>query len=155
MESKQQRVVSVDSPTTSLRRRGKAFLVDFVCGLLVPSVVAQAFAGQAMPRDAPIGPEVVGGLFVLLFAATYWVVVPYVCGGQTIGKRAFGLRIVSCVSEKPSLWQLVLRTLCYVTTAIGAVQTLRPGSGLTCPLPHDVRARTRVVGIQSSNSSAT
>jgi uncharacterized RDD family membrane protein YckC len=146
MESKQQRVESVDPPTASLQLRGKAFFVDFFCGLLVPSVAAQAFAGQAMPGDAPIGPEVVGGLFVLLFVATYWVVVPYVCGGQTMGKRVFGLRIVSCVSEKPSLWQLALRTLCYVRTAVGAVQTLSSGSGLTGPLPHDVRARTRVVG---------
>jgi uncharacterized RDD family membrane protein YckC len=145
MESKQQTIAPRENAMVDLRQRGKAFLVDFLCGLLVPSVVAQAFAGQLMSDDAPISSEIVGGLFMLLFFITYWIVVPYASGGQTIGKRIFGLRIVSCTSERLSLRQLAVRTLCYAVTAIKVAQMRSIDSETSELLPHDVRARTQVV----------
>jgi len=130
---------------TDLRLRGKAFLLDFVCGLFVPSVVAQAVAGRVLISGVPISSEVVAGAFVVLSALIYWILVPYVSKGQTMGKWFFGVRIVSSVSEDLSICQLIVRTICYAITALEVAKTHRFETKEQGVLLHDARSRTRVI----------
>lgn len=145
MESKQQTITPYENLEMSFHQRAKAFLVDFMCGILIPSVIVQAFVGQLMPDDASVSSEIVAGFFIFLFFVTYWIVVPYVSNGQTIGKWIFGLRIVSCTSERLSFWQLMVRTLGYVVSAMKFVQMRSGDFDSSGTLSHDIRARTQVI----------
>lgn len=85
-----------------LMRRGVAFLIDWYAGSLVTALPIASIAMQ-LGRDmsdqdilgfpAPSG--LVAGVLGILFGIAYYALVPALMGGQTLGKRLLGVRIVS------------------------------------------------------------
>lgn len=93
--------------------RGFAALVDFVAATLVVSgaIAASLVVGPLLP---PRARQQLFGLFVmatLLIGWSYFVVLEWLWEGQTIGKRMFGLRVISADGSPASFTAVLVRNL--------------------------------------------
>ena len=72
--------------------RGFAAVLDFLIALLITAGLEIGYAQIGAPGDAALG----GVLRLLLFVLgwSYFILLEWLWNGQTIGKRAFGLRVI-------------------------------------------------------------
>jgi len=103
-------------PTDVVGRRVAQYLLDsvivFVGGIVVFGVIIGGAASSVDPNSG-VFPGMIG-LAYLLVAVWSWFVFAGLAsrlGGQTIGMRALGLRVVTLTGERPSLGALTVRWL--------------------------------------------
>ena len=138
----------------SFRRRAAAFVLDMAAAALVFTLVALPFAfiwqhghpgQQAHIIFAPLGRE--GGNWYSIIAFTaYMTLSVYLTNGRTIGKSLLGIRIVSTVHQRISLWHALERALAYgVSAAEIGLGFLQYFTSPNCRTTHDRIAETIVV----------
>jgi uncharacterized RDD family membrane protein YckC len=104
---------------------------------------------------APLGAEHTNWYSVLVFAA-YISLSVYVSNGWTLGKRALGIRVVSTVNERMTLWQSVERALGYgVSAAELGLGFLQYFVAPNCRTTHDRIADTVVIDTRRPRAEPT
>ena len=105
----------------SFRSRALAFLIDGAIVsalLLMPSLLSNIIgvrAGESFELSLEFGGLVSFVVIVLYFGlSTYWG------NGATIGKRALGIRVVSVVDSRLTLWHSIERALGYAASSLEA-----------------------------------
>jgi uncharacterized RDD family membrane protein YckC len=73
--------------------RGFAAVVDFLVALLITAGLAIGYGQIGAPGEAAIGGVIRLLLFVLGWS--YFILLEWLWNGQTIGKRAYGLRVIN------------------------------------------------------------
>jgi len=139
-------------PLASFSRRAAAIVIDFVAVFALAAVIAQP-VGSLWERTHPgtnlkivlaFGPE--ANWYSIAAVATYFTLSVFATNGLTLGKRLCGIRIVSTVHERISLWHALERALGYVVSAgelgLGFVQYFTTSN---CRTTHDRIAQTIVV----------
>ncbi len=139
-------------PLASFGRRASAIIIDFVAVFALAALVAQP-AGSFWERTHPgthlkivlaFGPE--ANWYSIAAVATYFTLSVFAANGLTLGKRLCGIRVVSTVHERISLWHALERALGYVVSAgelgLGFVQYFTTSN---CRTTHDRIAQTIVV----------
>ncbi len=108
-------------PLASFRSRALAFALDLA--VVLAGVIAVGLP-EALRKGRETGHEVViafdpfhslTGVGMLL---GYVALSTWLWNGRTLGKRLAGIRVVSLVRERLTLWQCVERTLGYATSAL-------------------------------------
>jgi len=103
----------------SFRSRALAFVVDSLlisAVLVAPSYWASTVSvrsGQSVVLDLGFG-----GLLSFGIAVLYFSLATYLGKGATIGKRLFGIRVVSLVHDHLSLWHCFERCLGYAASSL-------------------------------------
>ncbi len=100
----------------SIGQRFAASLIDQLIVGLATGCVSSVFGFISSAGGDPWWSELAGGV-VLLIEAMYFIW-PYSTGGQTIGKRAMKIKVISC-DGSPLNWRKgLLRTMGYVLSSI-------------------------------------
>jgi uncharacterized RDD family membrane protein YckC len=139
-------------PLASFARRGSAIVIDFVAVFALAALVAQP-VGSLWERTHPsthlkivlaFGPD--ANWYSIAAVVTYFTLVVFATNGLTLGKRLCGIRVVSTVHERISLWHALERALGYVVSVgelgFGFVQYFTTSN---CRTTHDRIAQTIVV----------
>ena len=132
------------TPLASFRRRAAAILIDgSLVGLvllLIGSTPTVAGTGRVQLSFE------LGGLLAVVVAVLYFGLATYFGRGRTIGKRLCGIRVVSLVHERLSLWHCVERTLGYSASSLeGGFGFLQYFKHVNAQTVHDRIAETIVV----------
>lgn len=106
--------------------RGFAALVDFACALLLVfgGIAVWAIAGAVLP---PRVVQPLAGLAIasiLLLGWSYFVILEWLWEGQTLGKRLFGLRVISGDGSPASFTAILIRNLVRVVDFLPGVYGL-------------------------------
>jgi uncharacterized RDD family membrane protein YckC len=108
-------------PLGSFRARAAAWFMDIavVIGLLIGVTAIRALfgAGALIPKEGT------GSIHIELFEdpvgiGLYFGLLPRLWNGRTVGKRVFGLRIVSLSHDRLTLWQCIERALGYAFSSL-------------------------------------
>jgi uncharacterized RDD family membrane protein YckC len=139
-------------PLASFGRRASAIIIDFVVVFALAAVIAQP-VGSLWERTHPgthlkivlaFGPD--ANWSSIAAVATYFTLSVFATNGLTLGKRLCGIRVVSTVHERISLWHALERALGYVVSVgelgFGFVQYFTTSN---CRTTHDRIAQTIVV----------
>lgn len=106
----------------SFQRRAIAFAVDLVIFNLVAAAGTVPWRIATSHPGATLGAKVkVVGLdtwWALAIVVAYFGILTYFGRGQTPGKRLLGIRVVSLVHDRISLWQSIERALGYAASAL-------------------------------------
>lgn len=102
--------------------RGFAALVDFIAASLIVAglVAAWSVAGEIAPARAS---PTVTGLFVMITAVlawSYFILLEWLWEGQTLGKRWFGLRVISADGSPAGFTAVLIRNLLRVVDFLPA-----------------------------------
>jgi uncharacterized RDD family membrane protein YckC len=143
-------------PLATFRARALAFVVD---GLVLLAVLVAV-------RLAPALIEGRGGAGTIVFVfdaervwdllaiLAYFGVITWATGGQTPGKRALGIRVVTLTHDRLTLWQSIERALGYIASTLefgfGFLQYFLHPNRQTV---HDRIAETIVVEARGRGSS--
>jgi uncharacterized RDD family membrane protein YckC len=141
------------TPLASFSRRAAAFFVDtlVVVGLIVAVALPPALIMDHLHPDREIHIDIRpfgdhSNWYSILAFVAYFSIAVFLTNGRTIGKRVFGLRIVSTVHDRISLWHAVERALAYgVSAAEGGLGFLQYFTASDCRTTHDRIAETIVV----------
>ncbi len=110
----------------SFRARALAFLIDFVLASAL-FMAALVPAAMLLNRYTPLGRSNVHVVIQLNFFHNWYSVAYlvvffglsfYFGNGRTVGKRIMGIRVVSLVDDRLSLWHSVERALGYGASAL-------------------------------------
>ncbi len=139
-------------PLASFGRRACALIIDFVAVFVLAAAIAEP-VGSLWERTHPgthlkivlaFGPG--ANWYSIAAVATYFTLSVFATNGLTLGKRLCGIRIVSTVHERISLWHALERALGYVVSAgelgLGFAQYFTTSN---CRTTHDRIAQTIVV----------
>lgn len=93
--------------------RGFAALVDFVVAtlLVVGMIAVFAVLGAALPRGVLFATQGVFVLLTLLIGWSYFVALEWLWEGRTLGKRMFGLRVITADGSPASFIAILIRNL--------------------------------------------
>ena len=147
-------------PLASFGRRASAIIIDFVAVFALAALVAQP-VGALWERTHPgthlkivlaFGPG--ANWYSIAAVATYFTLSVFATNGLTLGKRLCGIRVVSTVHERISLWHALERALGYVVSAgelgLGFVQYFTTSN---CRTTHDRIAQTIVVRTPAASTA--
>lgn len=107
--------------------RGFAAVVDFIAASLIVAglvavwfVIGEALAGGVLPRA--MLPTVTGVLVMgtAVLAWSYFIVLEWLWEGQTLGKRMFGLRVISADGSPAGFMAILVRNLLRVVDFLPA-----------------------------------
>jgi uncharacterized RDD family membrane protein YckC len=107
-------------PLASFRRRAAAFALDAaVFTLLVLVVVLPLTGGVRLPARDELQVSIqLSSVAVAVGAVLYFGVTTWIGSGRTPGKRLLGIRVVSLVHERLSLWHCIERALGYFASSL-------------------------------------
>lgn len=93
--------------------RGFAALVDFVVAtlLVVGMIAVFAVLGAALPRGVLAAAQGLFVLLTLLIGWSYFVALEWLWEGRTLGKRMFGLRVITADGSPASFIAILIRNL--------------------------------------------
>jgi uncharacterized RDD family membrane protein YckC len=101
----------------SFKSRAAAFIVDFLLAFLLFASILMLTRRLAILLKFPVGDANLtfdfGHWYSLLFLVAYFALSTYWGNGRTIGKWLFGIRVVSLVNERMTLWHSIERALGY------------------------------------------
>jgi uncharacterized RDD family membrane protein YckC len=133
-ENRNERLVSNDLILATIKRRLAAFLIDWVCILLVYFCVLAIFSlfnindwkiNVKSIFEVEIESNIINSYFIIflkiLFGflpVLYFTILFYFTKGQTIGKFFLRLKVVSLYHEKLGFWHCFERSLGYFTSAL-------------------------------------
>lgn len=120
----------------------KAWVLDVFLGFFVVSASVQLFWGPLQGYGVHEG---AGGLLVLVAMFAYWVLIPVFWQGRTLGKFAFGLRMLDRSSKPLRVGQLTKRCLFYSKTILDTMTRLEVDVDESGALLHDRKCNTIVV----------
>ena len=104
-------------PLASFKSRASAFAVDFLVALLLFTSLVISGAWLAPRLGIVVGDVHLTFDFThwysLVFLVAYFTLWTYWTNGRSLGKRLFGIRVVSLVHEKMTLWSSFERSLGY------------------------------------------
>jgi uncharacterized RDD family membrane protein YckC len=140
------------TPLASFPRRAAAIVIDVVAVFVLAALVAQpvgwlwerAHPGTNLKIVLAFGPE--ANWYSIAAVVTYFTLFVFATNGLTLGKRLCGIRVVSTVHERISLWHALERALGYAVSAgelgLGFAQYFTTPN---CRTTHDRIAQTIVV----------
>jgi len=136
-------------------------MIDFAATLVLAALIAEPL-GTLWERTHPgtrlnivlaFGPE--ANWYSLAAVVTYFTLTVFATNGLTLGKRLCGIRVVSTVHERISLWHALERALGYAVSAgelgLGFIQYFTTSN---CRTTHDRIAQTIVVRTPSARKSS-
>jgi uncharacterized RDD family membrane protein YckC len=152
------RVQSLEGrPLASFHARALAFAADLILFNLIMAA-GSALWTVAVSNPGPIAAVKVVNLhtwWALAAVVVYFGTFTYFGGGQTPGKRLFGIRVLSLVHHRISLWHCIERALGYGASALelgfGFLQYFIHPNAQTV---HDRIAETIVVSERTSVTNA-
>ena len=112
------------APLASFKARLAAFGIDFIVAfvvfllVIVPGVFLGERSGLLQPdpdADIQFG---LHNWYSMIFVVFYFCLLTYWSNGKTLGKWLFGIRVVSLVHERISLWHSFERSLGYAASAL-------------------------------------
>ena len=118
------------APLASFGRRAFAFALDLAIGwilfmvllvvvLLMSPMLARQLRGNAVPGEDPaFGLNFFENWYSVLWWVAYFGLATYFGNGRTPGKRLAGIRVVSLIHDRLSLWQSIERALGYGASAL-------------------------------------
>jgi uncharacterized RDD family membrane protein YckC len=109
-------------PLASFKRRAAAFYVDFFIAAIL-SMPILFFGSILLHRFGLVKTDVhlvfdFGHWYSIIPLVIYFSLSNYWGNGKTLGKRLFGIRIVSVVHEKINFWHAVERALGYGASSL-------------------------------------
>ncbi len=106
--------------------RGFAALVDVIAAalLVAGSLSVWAFLSSILPRGSLRGLEGVFVMLTVLLGWSYFIVLEWLWNGQTLGKRLFGLRVISADGSPAGFIAVLVRNLARVVDFLPAVYGL-------------------------------
>lgn len=114
-------------PLASFTRRALALITDFVLAALLflllvigGGVIAQSLGIIKLDRSVKLEFTFFKNWYSIVWLVLYFAFSVYFSNGRTIGKKIFGIRIVSLVHEHISLWHSLERALGYGASALEA-----------------------------------
>lgn len=118
----------------SLVRRALAFMIDWYIGSVLISLPALAILQQVNNdknpvlemRSLPFNFAIVAMLSSLIVAVLYYVVVTYIFGGQTLGKKCLKIKICEYGKDKVGILTLLKRQLLGIILIEGSLYTITP-----------------------------
>jgi uncharacterized RDD family membrane protein YckC len=114
----------------SFGRRAFAFVLDLAIGwflfmallivvLLMSPTIARQLRGDAVPGEHPsFGLDFFENWYSVLWWVVYFGLATYFGNGRTLGKRLAGIRVVSLIHDRLSLWHSIERALGYGASAL-------------------------------------
>ncbi len=126
-----------------LNIRKKAWLFDFILGSFIQSL----FFYNLLLETLKVGNEITTGLIAFLGIFIYWVIIPFLNNGKTIGMFLFRLKIVDISGAKLSVLQLLKRHLGYLITFINYCEKNRLDTDENGCLYHDRISNTYVITV--------
>lgn len=100
-------------PLASFRSRATAFAIDMLCVLAIYVPLAHDMRGLRDENKQLIIAFDFHDKWGFIAAIAYFGLCTYLFQGRTLGKRIMGIRVLSLVHERITLWQAVERTLGY------------------------------------------
>lgn len=106
--------------------RGFAALVDFTVAtfLVIGMLAVWALLEAALPRRIIFSTQGVFVLLTLLVAWSYFIVLEWLWEGRTLGKRMFGLRVISADGSPASFTAVLIRNLLRIVDFLPALYGL-------------------------------
>lgn len=107
-------------PLASFRARAAAFIIDagvVAVLLIVPGALTKPVAVESGGFRLSLE---FGDLLSFAVAVLYFGASTYIGNGFTLGKRALGIRVVSLVHDRMSLWHSIERALGYAASSLEA-----------------------------------
>jgi uncharacterized RDD family membrane protein YckC len=107
----------------SFKDRSFAFGIDFILAFLIfliAFIISEYFGlldKLGFETDAKLEFNLTNW-YSLIFVVIYFCLSTYWGNGKTVGKKIFGIRVVSLVHDKMSLWHLFERALGYGASAL-------------------------------------
>ena len=133
------------TPLASFRRRATAIVIDGLLVAIVLLLIGSSTAGEFAGANVSVSFEL-GGLAGVLIVVLYFGLATFFGRGRTIGKRICGIRVVSLVHERLTLWHCMERTLGYSASSLEAgLGFLQYFNHANCQTVHDRIAGTIVV----------
>jgi uncharacterized RDD family membrane protein YckC len=108
------------APLASFRSRAFAFLIDGAIVSLVLLIVALPGLLGRQPGDPFVVSVEFGSLAGVVVTLLYFGLATYFGSGATPGKRLMGIRVVSIVHPRLSLWHSIERALGYAASSLEA-----------------------------------
>jgi uncharacterized RDD family membrane protein YckC len=111
----------------SFQARAIAFVIDFLLaavvfvaiGALIILVMVKLFHfNQGSDRHVKVELDFFHNWYSVVYLVAFFGLSHYLGNGQTIGKRMMGIRVVSLVHHKLSLWHAIERSLGYGASAL-------------------------------------
>src|SRR5262249_36998326 len=135
------------TPLASFRRRAIAIFIDGCLLALLVAVLAVLIGGGAKLESKRLDISLeMGGVGVAVITVLYFALSMWIGRGRTIGKRICGVRVVSLVHERLSLWHCVERSLGYSASWLeGGFGFLQYFKHVNAQTVHDRIAETIVV----------
>jgi len=113
------------APLASFSRRATAFVVDLFIGWLlfvvifvVLIVTMRVTVGLPAPGQEPIHLNFFENWYSILWWVVYFGLATFFWNGRTPGKRLLGIRVVSLVHDRLTLWHSMERALGYGASAL-------------------------------------
>lgn len=114
------------APLASFRARAAAFLIDGSIGLLIAAAPA-IWSGSKLKREgesiSSMALELsidLSSLIVFVVIVAYFGLATWAGRGATPGKRLLGIRVVSLVHPRLTLWHSIERALGYAASSLEA-----------------------------------
>jgi uncharacterized RDD family membrane protein YckC len=106
----------------SFKARAGAFILDFLLAAVVFGGLVLLGSRLAVKLGIPIGDVHLTFDFThwysLIFLVVYFTLLTYFTNGQSLGKRLFGIRVVSLARDRMTLWQSFERSLGYGASSL-------------------------------------
>ncbi len=99
-------------------RRFAAFIIDVIVLGIVQAPINMVFgtsSSQVVQQGSNVSTNVnsgisgVAALISLIISILYWIVLQHKLGGQTLGKKALGIKVIDAQGNVPSMMTLFLR----------------------------------------------
>jgi uncharacterized RDD family membrane protein YckC len=104
------------SELASFQARAGALAIDFLLSAVIFVPLAAGFAALASKffgRDLHIELNFFENWYSIVYLVLFFGLSVYLGNGQTLGKKAMGIRVVSVVHHRMSLWHSIERALGY------------------------------------------
>ena len=125
-------------------KRVKAFLLDFFIGYFCNSIFFVIIISMFMEKKSSIA-EFLSGIIITVTMFIYWIFIPYLSNGQTLGKYILNIKIVDKSRNRLSIIQLIKRTIGYILTFFKIIKKLNFKFDKIIEFEHERISNTNVI----------
>ena len=155
IEIKTAQNVTIEYELASLRERILAFFIDFVivqfAYYILIMLVMFTVGNILLNSDILLG--ILLGLMPLVLFLMYQFFSEIVANGQTIGKKAIGIKVARLDGREPGMSEYLLRTIFHLVDtffSVGIIGTLLIGSSSKNQRLGDITSNTTVIKLKSN-----
>lgn len=155
IEIQTQQNVAIECELASLKERILAFFIDLLALLVVYIILVFAFLTTATGRavlEYGFGGSLIFFFFPLAMFMAYHILQERFSNGQTLGKKAMGIRVARLDGWQPSFQDCLLRALFHLIETIGCIgilSTLIVGATTLQQRMGDLAAHTVVIRLRN------